>query len=139
MTTRIAWMRGRTGVSRYAERAALFRTAQNAADQNSAGRYPLISSPMQISTRVGVLQAIGRPFSAFLNEHVKSARAGAQSGISLQFTSAVRREQSRYHAALLCQRRRAVGHAVTDDTVGPCRPESLLRRRLPGVAEGDRQ
>ena len=90
MTTRIAWMRGRTGVARYAERAALFRTAQNAADQNSAGRYPLISSPMQISTRVGVLQAIRRPFSAFLNEYVKSARAGAQSGISLQFTSAVR-------------------------------------------------
>jgi hypothetical protein len=28
MTTRIAWMRGRTGVARYAERAALFRTAQ---------------------------------------------------------------------------------------------------------------
>src|SRR5262249_54039022 len=28
-------------------------------DQNSAGRYPLISSPMQISTRVGVVQAIG--------------------------------------------------------------------------------
>src|SRR5262245_38470076 len=78
MTTRLAWMRGRTGVARHAERAALFRTAQNAADQNSAGRYPLISSPMQISTRVGVLQAIGRPFSAFLNEHVKSARAGAQ-------------------------------------------------------------
>src|SRR5262245_32800878 len=101
MMTRIAWMRGRTGVARHAERAALFRTAQNAADQNSAGRYPLISSPMQISTRVGVLQAIGRPFSAFLNEHVKSARAGAQSGC--------------------------------------CRPESLLRRRLPGVAEGDRQ
>jgi hypothetical protein len=78
MTARIAWMRCRTGVARHAERAAPFRTAQNAADQNSAGRYPLISSPMQISTRVGVLQAIGRPFSAFLNEHVKSARAGAQ-------------------------------------------------------------
>src|SRR5215831_8353092 len=77
MTTRIAWMRGRTG-ARYAERAAPFRTAQNAADQNSAGRYPLISSPMQISTRVGVLQAIGRPFSAFLNEHVRSGQAGAQ-------------------------------------------------------------
>src|SRR5262249_37430599 len=43
------------------------------------------------------------------------------------------REQSRYHAALLCQRRRAVGHAVTDDTVGRCRPESLLRRRLPAL------
>ena len=90
MTTRIAWMRGRTGVARHAERAAPFRTAQNAADQNSAGRYPLISSPMQISTRVGVLQAIGRPSLAFLNEHVKSERAGAQSRISLQFTSAVR-------------------------------------------------
>jgi hypothetical protein len=57
---RIAWMRCRTGVARYAERAAPFRTAQNAADQNSAGRYPLISSPMQISTRVGVVQAIDR-------------------------------------------------------------------------------
>src|SRR5262245_47259709 len=77
MTTRIAWMRGRTG-ARYAERAAPFRTAQNAADQNSAGRYPLISSPMQISTRVGVLQAIGRPFSAFLNEHVRSGHATTQ-------------------------------------------------------------
>src|SRR5215813_13576581 len=60
-----------------------FRTAQNAVDQNSAGRYPLISSPMQISTRVGVVQAIGRPSLAFLNEHVKSERAGAQSRISL--------------------------------------------------------
>jgi len=30
------------------------------ADQNSAGKYPLISRPMQISTRVGVVQAIGR-------------------------------------------------------------------------------
>jgi hypothetical protein len=30
------------------------------ADQNSAGRYPLISSPMQISTSVGVVHAIGR-------------------------------------------------------------------------------
>jgi hypothetical protein len=29
-------------------------------DQNSAGKYPLISRPMQISTRVGVVQAIGR-------------------------------------------------------------------------------
>src|SRR5215813_10499867 len=78
------------GVARYAERAAPFKTAQNAVDQNSAGRYPLISSPMQISTRVGVVQAIGRPSLAFLNEHVKSERAGAQSRISLQFTSAVR-------------------------------------------------
>src|SRR5215831_21292348 len=49
------------------------------------------------------------------------------------------REQSRRHAVLLCQRRRAVGHAVTDDTVRPGRPQSLLRRRLPGVAEGHRQ
>src|SRR5262249_23659513 len=29
--------------------------------QNSAGKYPLISRPMQISTRVGVVQAIRRP------------------------------------------------------------------------------
>src|ERR1700756_5109387 len=28
-------------------------------DQNPAGRYPLISSPTQISKRVGILQAIG--------------------------------------------------------------------------------
>ena len=27
-------------------------------DQNSAGKYPLISRPMQISTRVGVVQAM---------------------------------------------------------------------------------
>ena len=32
-----------------------------------------------------------------------------------------------------------MGHAVTDDTVGSCRRESLVRRRLPGLAEGDRQ
>src|SRR5262249_21827608 len=59
-------------------------------DQTSAGTYPWMSSPMQISTRIGVLQAIGRPFSAFLNEHVKSVQAGAQSRISLQFTWGVR-------------------------------------------------
>jgi hypothetical protein len=29
-------------------------------DQNSAGKYPLISKPMQISTRVGVVQVIRR-------------------------------------------------------------------------------
>ena len=29
-------------------------------DQNSAGKYPLISRPMQISTRIGVVQAIDR-------------------------------------------------------------------------------
>ena len=60
MTARIAGTRARTRVARYAEGAALFRTAQMRRDQNSAGRYPLISSPMQISTRVGVLQAIAR-------------------------------------------------------------------------------
>jgi hypothetical protein len=36
-------------------------------DQNSAGRYPLISRPMQISTRVGVVQAIGIFLSVFLS------------------------------------------------------------------------
>ena len=59
MTARIAGTRGRTRVARYAEGAALFRTAQMRRDQNSAGRYPLISRPMQISTSVGVVQAIG--------------------------------------------------------------------------------
>jgi hypothetical protein len=29
-------------------------------NQNSAGRYPLISRPMQISTRVGAVQVIRR-------------------------------------------------------------------------------
>jgi hypothetical protein len=60
MTAKIAGMRARTRAARYAERAAPFRTAQMRRDQNSAGRYPLISRPMQISTRVGVIQAIGR-------------------------------------------------------------------------------
>jgi hypothetical protein len=36
---------------------------QTRRDQNSAGRYPLISRPMQISTRVGVVHAIGRPLA----------------------------------------------------------------------------
>jgi hypothetical protein len=60
MSARLAWMRGRMDGARHAKRAAPVRTAQMRRDQNSAGRYPLISSPMQISTRVGVLQAIGR-------------------------------------------------------------------------------
>jgi hypothetical protein len=60
MTAKLAWMRGRTRVARHAKRAAPFRTARLRPDQNSAGRYPLISSPMQISTRVGVVQVIGR-------------------------------------------------------------------------------
>jgi hypothetical protein len=43
-------------------------------DQNSAGKYPLISKPMQISTRVGVVQAICRPpnvpeFSIYLDRN----------------------------------------------------------------------
>ena len=53
--------------------------------QNSAGRYPLISRPMQISTRVGVVQAIGRFLAllkaqvlAFLKAQVKPPRAAAQ-------------------------------------------------------------
>jgi hypothetical protein len=54
-----------TVAPRYAKRAAIQVGATSAGselrrDQNSAGRYPLISSPMQISTRVGVVQAIGR-------------------------------------------------------------------------------
>ena len=58
MTAGIAWMRGRA--RRPQAGSPVFRTAQLRRDQNSAGRYPLISSPMQISTRVGALQAIGR-------------------------------------------------------------------------------
>src|SRR5262249_60148179 len=64
------------GGARHAKRAALFGTAQMRRDQNSAGRYPLISRPMQTSTRVGVVQAIGR--SLAFNAHVKSGRADAQ-------------------------------------------------------------
>jgi hypothetical protein len=45
--------------------------------QNSAGRYPLISRPMQISTRIGVVQAIGR-FPSVSEAQVKSPRAAAQ-------------------------------------------------------------
>src|SRR5207302_10756351 len=37
---------------------------QTRRDQNSAGRYPLISRPMQISTRGGVVHAIGRPLAS---------------------------------------------------------------------------
>src|SRR2546430_17260605 len=39
---------------------APFRIDANGPDQSSAGKYPLISRPTQISTRVGVVQAIGR-------------------------------------------------------------------------------
>jgi hypothetical protein len=39
---------------------APFRIDANGPDQNSAGKYPLISRPIQISTRVGVVQAIRR-------------------------------------------------------------------------------
>jgi hypothetical protein len=59
MSATVAWMRdrGRPLTGRP------FRCAQLRWGQNSAGRYPLISRPMQISTRVGVVQAIGRlPF-----------------------------------------------------------------------------
>jgi hypothetical protein len=38
---------------------APFRIEANGPDQSSAGKYPLISRPTQISTRVGVVQAIG--------------------------------------------------------------------------------
>ena len=58
MTASIAWMRGCTHTSP-GKRVTPFGSAQPQRDQNSAGRYPLISSPMQISTRVGVVQAIG--------------------------------------------------------------------------------
>ena len=40
------------------------------ADQNSAGRYPLISSPLQISTSVGVVQAMEFPLVLRLTEKI---------------------------------------------------------------------
>ncbi len=52
---------------------APFRIGANAPNQNSAGKYPLISRPMQISTRVGVVQAIDRP-PEFLKQAQSSAR-----------------------------------------------------------------
>src|SRR5438552_16726278 len=52
---------------------APFRIGANAPNQNSAGKYPLISRPMQISTRVGVVQAIGRP-PEFLKQAQSNAR-----------------------------------------------------------------
>jgi hypothetical protein len=48
---------------------APFRVDANAPNQNSAGKYPLISRPTQISTRVGVVQAIGRLPEEFLNRN----------------------------------------------------------------------
>ena len=60
MTAKIAATRPHARGARHAKRAARLRTARMRWDQNSAGRYPLISSPMQISTRVGVVQAIAR-------------------------------------------------------------------------------
>ena len=45
MTTRIAWMRSRTGVARYAERAAPFRTAQNAAGSELSRQVPVDLEP----------------------------------------------------------------------------------------------
>ena len=48
--------------------------------QNSAGKYPLISRPMQISTRVGVVQAICRPrqHSRVLSVQVRSREPATQ-------------------------------------------------------------
>ena len=48
-----------TVATRLCQTGRPLRCAQVRRGQNSAGRYPLISSPMQISTRVGVVQAIG--------------------------------------------------------------------------------
>ena len=42
---------------------APFRIDANAPNQNSAGKYPLISRPTQISTRVGVVQAMVYSFA----------------------------------------------------------------------------
>src|SRR5438093_6296008 len=58
---------------------APFRIGANAPNQNSAGKYPLISRPMQISTRVGVVQAIGRlPYRVSEQEERKVRGAAAQ-------------------------------------------------------------
>jgi hypothetical protein len=54
-----------TVAPRSAKRAARSGVRKFGRGQNSAGRYPLISRPMQISTRVGVVQAICRPSLAF--------------------------------------------------------------------------
>src|SRR5215216_3312069 len=45
------------------------------ADQNSAGRYPLISRPMQISTSVGVVQAMEFPLVLRLTEKYKRCKS----------------------------------------------------------------
>jgi len=49
-------------------------------DQNSAGRYPLISSPMQISTSVGVVQYIRISLGSISQQpklrHVRSQAPG---------------------------------------------------------------
>ena len=60
MTARIARMRKRKRASPGCQAGRPFRSAQLRRGQNSAGRYPLISRPMQISTRIGVVQAIDR-------------------------------------------------------------------------------
>src|SRR5262245_5383799 len=57
---------------------APFRIDANGPDQSSAGKYPLISRPTQISTRVGVVQAIGRlPRGSHLQQ-TKAVAAVAQ-------------------------------------------------------------
>jgi hypothetical protein len=53
-----------------------FRIEANERDQNSAGKYPLISRPTQISKRVGVVQAIGHLPSSFQTSN-KLGRRGA--------------------------------------------------------------
>src|SRR6266481_6125747 len=53
---------------------APFRIDANAPTQNSAGKYPLISRPTQISTRLGVVHAIWSPSVKFSKQEQSSAR-----------------------------------------------------------------
>src|SRR5262245_10345430 len=57
---------------------ASFRIDANRPDQSSAGKYPLISRPTQISTRVGVVHAIGRLARVLQHEQSKLGAAAAQ-------------------------------------------------------------
>jgi hypothetical protein len=67
MTARIAWMRDLAPAMPNGSPPSGPHNCGG--DQNSAGRYPLISRPMQISTRVGVVQAIWSSSLAFPSEN----------------------------------------------------------------------
>ena len=78
----------------------------DAPDQNSAGRYPLISRPTQISTRIGVVQVISRlpQRSRVTSRKIKSGGAATQA-----------RQQPRGRE----RRRRSVSQAVLLQTSRP--------------------